>query len=442
MKRVTGVRQAIEHFRRVRADGPVVPPGVRSRTRQLYGEDLSPQETAARIIREVREGGDDAVVRISSALDGMPLKFIEVPPAEVKRALKNIPATVRAALEMAAGRVRAFQEAARPTGWTDPTGQFGEVVIPVGRVGAYVPGGTAPLVSTVIMTVVPARVAGVQEVFVASPAPGDALPHPAVLAAAAIAGADRVFKLGGAQAIAAFAYGTQTVPKVDLVCGPGSLVTTAAKKLVYGDVGVDGLFGPTETLVIADDSADPGICAADLLAQAEHDYAAMPVLIVKSAALADRVEAEVARRLPLLHRHAIARGAVENNGVVVIVGSIEEAIEVANSVAPEHLCMSVAGAAQYLGLIKCAGGVFLGESSAEVMADYIAGPSHVMPTGGTARFASALSVRHFLRVTPFLNLNDKTFLEIAPAAAELARLEGLGGHAEAAELRLKRRLGE
>jgi histidinol dehydrogenase len=432
----------VEHFRRVRASGVIVPEDMRSRSRGLFDEELTPVETAERIIREVRADGDRALVRISSALDGLPLKFIEVLPAEVRRALAALPAAARDALETAAARVRRFQEAAKPRNWADASGQSGEVITPLDRIGAYVPGGTAPLASTVIMTVIPAKVAGVREILLTTPAPGDALPHPAVLAAAAIAGADRVFKIGGAQAVAALAYGTETVPKVDLICGPGNVFVTAAKKLVFGDVGIDGLYGPTETLLIADSWADPEFCAADLLAQAEHDYMAMPIFVATSAAVADAVEAALERRLARLHRQAVARGAIEANGVTVVVRNVEQAIEVANAVAPEHLCLSVKNPARYAALVKFAGGLFLGESSAEVMADYIAGPSHVMPTGGTARFASALSVRHFLRTTPFLNLSEKEFLETAPKAAELARLEGLGGHAEAAEARLKRMLGE
>jgi histidinol dehydrogenase len=442
LRRLHGVAEAVTHFRRVRAEGGKTPQAVSARSRRIFGEDLSPPETVARVIAEVRRDGDKALRRITQALDGIPLKAIEVPKARAQEALAQLPAQARQALEEAAGRVRKFQMAALPKGWTDKSGEFGEVVTPVDRAGVYVPGGTAPLASTVIMTVVPARVAGVREVIVSTPAPGDALPHPAVLAACAVAGVNRIFKLGGAQAIAAMAYGTETVPKADIVCGPGSIFVTLAKKQVYGDVGIDGLYGPTETLVVADESADPDYCAADLLAQAEHDYMAMPILVAISDAVADRVEAAMARRLPAMPRHNIAGAAVEANGVTVVVQSVEQAIEVANEVAPEHLCLCIRDAKKHLPRVKHAGGIFLGEHSAEVMADYIAGPSHVMPTGGTARFASALSVRHFLRMTPFLALSEKSFIEAGPKAVELARLEGLHGHAEAAQVRLKRMVGE
>jgi histidinol dehydrogenase len=291
------------------------------------------------------------------------------------------------------------------------------------------------------MTVVPARVAGVDEVVITTPARGNDDPHPVVLAAAAVAGADRVFRIGGAQAIAAMAYGTETVPKVDIVCGPGNAFTTAAKKAVFGDVGVDGLYGPTETAVIADETADPAYAAADLLAQAEHDVVALPVLIATSAKAAERIEAEIGAQLKKLPRREIAGKAVER-GISAVVGSAEEAIRVANALAPEHLCVSVKDAARYLPQIRYAGGIFLGEFSAEVMADYVAGPSHVMPTGGTARFASALSVRNFVRISPFLNFDEKSFLALAQDAATLAHEEGLDGHAAAAELRRQKMIGE
>ena len=444
MKRLTGKSEAAAHFRRLRQSGGLLHEKVAptSSGRALYPGRLSPIEVARLVIAEVRKDGDRALLRISGVLDGTPLKLIEVPPGQLKRGASLLPSAARASLKFAADRVREFQQSAMPRSWQHPSGQFGETVTPLERVGAYVPAGTAPLASTVLMTAVPAKVAGVGEVVLCTPAPGDSLPHPAVLAAAAIAGVDRVFKVGGAQAIAAMAYGTETVPRVDLVCGPGNAYVTAAKKLVFGDVGIDGLYGPTETLVIADGHADPELCAADLLAQAEHDVMAMPVLVATSSDVADAVEAALELQLRALSRRAIAGESVKSNGVTIVVGSVEEGIEVANEIAPEHLCLAVADAARYLPLVRSAGGVFIGELSAEVMADYVAGPSHVMPTGGTARFASALSARNFVRVTPFLHLDQKSFLDLAPHASQLAKLEGLGGHAEAADLRLKRIVGE
>ncbi|MCH7906905.1 MAG: histidinol dehydrogenase [Chloroflexi bacterium] len=424
MKRVEGLRAALELL-----GGP-------------QPDDAEADEVAARILDDVRRDGDRAVKRISGELDGEALEFLEVPKSEIDAALGAIPFETREALETAAERVSAFQSAALPESWHDNERHFGELITPVKRVGAYVPGGTAPLASTVIMTVVPARVAGVDEIYLTTPAPGDSLPHPAVLAAAAIAGAHRVFKIGGAQAIGAFAFGTETVPAVDLIVGPGNIWVTAAKRQLFGRVGIDGLYGPTETLVVADESSDPEFCASDLLAQAEHDTRARPILVSTAIKVADEIEAALERQLAVLPRKAIAGEAIESNGVSVIVASVEEAIEVANAVAPEHLCLAIADPAPYIPLVRNAGGLFAGEYSAEVMGDYVAGPSHVMPTGGTARFASALNVRHFLRFMPVVDLDREGFLAIARQAAELARTEQLQGHANAAEIRLKRLLGE
>jgi len=443
VKRLNGLAQAKAYFAAVRQAGTSeLPAGMRNRVREAFGADLTAQEVAALIIEAVRRDGDEALFFLSAKLDSEPLGFLEIPRPRIDAAAESLSSETRTALETATRRVTEFQSAAMPSSWYDEERRYGEIVAPLARIGAYVPAGTAPLVSTVLMTVVPARVAGVEEVVLATPAPGDSLPHPAVLAAAAIAGVDRVFKIGGAQAVAALAYGTQTVPRVDLVCGPGNVFVTAAKKLVFGDVGVDGLYGPTETVVIADESADPEYAAADLLAQAEHDQMARPVLIATSARVADAIEAAMAARLRDLPRRAVVETALADNGIAVVVSNVEQAVEAANAFAPEHLCLAVKDAARYVDLVRAAGGLFLGECSAEVIGDYVAGPSHVMPTEGTARFASALSVRHFLRVMPRMDLDEEAFLNIAPAAAELARIEGLDAHAEAAQLRLRRMLGE
>ena len=424
MKRATGLAAALELL-----GGP-----------QPNDEEVD--RVVARILGDVHRNGDAAVKRISGELDGEALVSLEVPQSDIDAALASIPAETREALETAAERVHNFQSAAMPQSWHDDDRHYGELVTPVKRVGAYVPGGTAPLASTVIMTVVPARVAMVDEIYLSTPAAGDSLPHPAVLAAAAIAGADRVFKIGGAQAIGAFAYGTETVPPVDLIVGPGNVWVTAAKRQLFGHVGIDGLYGPTETLVVADQTSDPGFCASDLLAQAEHDVRARPVLVSTSSEVADEVEAALKRQLTVLPRQSIAGEAVDTNGVSVIVASVEEAIQVANAVAPEHLCLAIADPAPYISQVRSAGGLYAGKYSAEVMGDYVAGPSHVMPTGGTARFASALNVRHFLRFMPVVDLDSDGFLAIARQAAVLARTEELHGHANAAELRMKRLIGE
>ena len=432
MRRVTGLSESLEVVRNARSG---VSESLLTDGNGLYEKQMTPDEFAQRVIADVRSDGDAAVRRITAALDrsDIPDDFtFEVPANEIAAAVASIPAATRDALEMAVQRVTAFQKAALPQSWASDSGEFGEEVRALGRAGVYVPSGVAPLASSVVMTVVPAKVAGVDEVIVATPGHGTDNPHPAVLAAASIAGADRVFRIGGAQAIAALAYGTESIPRVDIVCGPGNAFTTAAKKAVFGDVGVDGLYGPTETAVIVDESADPEFAASDLLAQAEHDVVALPVLISTSAEKAAEVEAEVASQLELLSRKAIASQAV-GRGITAIVGSVEEAIQVANALAPEHLCVSVENAESFLPQIRYAGGIFLGEYSAEVMADYVAGPSHVMPTGGTARFASALSVRNFLRFSPFLNLSTETFLELSGDRKQ-AFLDGLmASHPSSAE---------
>ena len=439
MKRVIGAVAGIEHFKRDR-NMPVE--AVLSDGNGLFSDKVSPDEFAARVIEIVRKEGDSGLARINTALDGSSPESFEVPQADIDAALAGLDPAAIKAFELAAQRVKDFQSRGLPKSWSDGTGKFGERVTPLKSVAAYVPGGTAPLASTVIMTVVPAKVAGVEEIIVATPAPGDSLPHPAVLAAAKIAGASRVFKLGGAQAIAALAYGTESIPSVDLICGPGSAWVTAAKKLVYGDVGIDGLYGPTETLVIADDSADAEFAASDLIAQAEHDTVAMPILVALSENIVDKIETEIELQLTNLPRGSIARAAFDNRGVAVVVDDTSEAIDVANAAAPEHMCILTADANELVDKVTNAGGLFVGEWSAEVMADYVAGPSHVMPTAGTARWASALSVRNFVRVTPVLTFDDETFLELSKDAELLAELEGLHGHTAASEYRRRRMIGE
>ncbi len=439
VKRVIGAAAGIEYFKRER-NLPVE--AVMSDGRGLFPDKVSPNEFAARVIDIVRNEGDAGLARINTALDGSSPDVFEVPQYEIDSALANLDPASIAAFELAAERVRKFQSRGLPKSWSDGTGKFGEKVTPLNSIAAYVPGGTAPLASTVIMTVVPAQVAGVKEIIVATPAPGDSMPHPAVLAAAKIAGASRVFKIGGAQAVAALAYGTESIPAVDLICGPGSAWVTAAKKLVFGDVGIDGLYGPTETLVIADESADPRFTASDLIAQAEHDTVAMPILVALSEEIVDKTQIEIDKQLAELPRGSTAEAAFSNRGVAVIVDSTSEAVDVANAAAPEHLCILTADADDLVDSVTSAGGLFVGEWSAEVMADYVAGPSHVMPTAGTARFTSALSVRNFVRVTPVLTFDDETFLKLSKDAELLAKLEGLHGHAAASEYRRRHMVGE
>ena len=292
------------------------------------------------------------------------------------------------------------------------------------------------------MTAVPAVAAGVANVIVATPPESDGLPHPAILAACKLSGVHRVFAIGGAPAIAALAVGTESVPRVNLICGPGNVWVTAAKLAVFGQVGIEGIYGPTETMVIVDDSSSPELAAADLIAQAEHDPMARPMLVATSEQIASAVEHHLNLQLANLPRTTIAKAAFENNGAAVIVEDTYEAVAVANMLAPEHLCIATQDASELIGQVKNAGGVFAGEWSAEVMADYVAGPSHVMPTGGSAKWSSTLSARDFVRVMPVVNFTEQQFMELSSDAAALARMETLDGHAEASMLRRRRALGE
>jgi histidinol dehydrogenase len=395
--------------------------------------------TVAAILADVRARGDNAVHEYTARFDHVAVELIRL--SEPERALQQVSAEVIADLKASAGRLEQFHRRQPSTSWITPElgGLMGQIVTPLDRVGCYVPGGTAPLLSTVLHTVVLARVAGVPEVVVATP-PNPAYPdsgyvHPAILAAAVIAGATEVLRVGGAQAIAALAYGTETVRAVDKIVGPGNTYVTLAKKLVYGTVGIDGLAGPTETVVVADENANPAWVAADLLAQAEHDILATAILLTPSEDLAQAVQAEIAQQIENLSRAEIITQTFERNSGIVLTADLAEAIELADRYAPEHLCLAVRDPWSWVPKIRHAGAVFVGEHSFEVLGDYLAGPSHVMPTGGSARFASPLSVQDFVRLTSLIALDPATTAAIAPQAARLARAEQLTAHASAAEQR-------
>ncbi len=419
-----------------------VPPRLAESLAALFGEPTTPEEAVRRIIRSVRERGDAALHEWNKRIDGVELESLAVPPERIRAALEAIPAEVADALRFAAARVRAFHEKQPLTGWLDANaeGALGQLVRPVQSVGVYVAGGTAPLPSSLLMSVIPAQVAGVAEIVVTTP-PGrpDGNVPDVILAAAAICGVERVYRVGGAQAVAAMTYGTESVPRVAKIVGPGNLFVTLAKQQVFGDVGIDGLPGPTETMVIADESADPALAAADLLAQAEHDVLASAILVTPSRALAERVAAEVARQAARLSRAPIIAQSLASRSGAVIVADLAEAFAVANEYAAEHLCLLVQDPWAWIGAVREAGGVFLGEHSFEVLGDYVAGPSHVMPTGGTARFASPLNVLDFVKITSVIGLRPEAAAELSEIAAVLARAEALTAHAASAEARLARK---
>lgn len=428
------IYQAQEVWPRFATRRLVFAPGqaLRGRIAQIFGEGLTIEAAVERIVNEVASEGDLALERWSLRIDHSPVR--EVPKREWREAYEELAPDVRDAMEEARERIERFYRHEPLGGFfaPSPEGLLGQMVRPLARIGVYVPGGSAPLLSTALMTVVPARVAGVGEVIVVSPPE----PHPALLAAAWVAGADRLFAVGGAQAIAALAYGTERIARVDKIFGPGGAFVTLAKRAVFGQVGIDGLFGPTETVIVADQEAQVVTLAADLLAQAEHDPLAQPWLFSPHRDLLEAVEAELERQLLDLPRAEIARAALVNGGMVQT-RDLAQAIELANLYAPEHLCLAVRDPVVWLGLVQNAGGVFLGEASGEALGDYIAGPSHVMPTAGTARFGGGLSLRDFQKVIPVVGLEAAAAARLAVPGAALAELEGLGAHARALRQRMR-----
>ena len=396
---------------------------------------LTAQATVMEIIEAVRAGGDSSLKFYTQKFDKVDLKTVEVDEATIAKAVSQTPSTLLDALEVASKRIRAFHERSMPASWHDNAEGYGEKFTPVDRAGIYIPGGSAAYPSSVLMTVIPAQVAGVSEIIVCTPANQTNGPDPAVLAACSLCGVDRVFAVGGAQAIAAMAYGTESISPVDLICGPGNRYVTLAKKIVYGDVGIDGLYGPTETIVIADENADPRYCAADLLAQAEHDALAPPILVTTSERVLDAVQEQLHSQLKHLSRAHIAQASLENNGLLIKVNSITEALEIANYFAPEHLCLLVDSPQDYIPLVRNAGALFLGHETPEVLGDFVAGPSHVMPTGGTARFSSPLGVHQFLKVTSTIAFSDMLLNELQDITSTIAKYEGFTAHATAVDIR-------
>ncbi len=404
---------------------------------RIFGERLAPAEAVARILADVRRRGDAALHEWSARIDGRAATELEIPAAAWRAAYDRLPTAERAALDLAGQRIADFHRKQPLDSWVDsgPEGTLGQLIRPIERVGVYVPGGTAPLPSSLLMAAIPARVAGVALIVACTPPGRDGTVHDLILAAAHVAGVDRLFALGGAQAIAGLAYGTASVPKVDKIVGAGGLFVTLAKRQVIGSVGIDGFYGPTETLVIADDTADPAWAAADMLAQAEHDVLASPLLLTPSRRLAEAVAAQLAQQLEGLSRRDIAAAALAARGGIVLTADLEEAIDLANAYAPEHLCLLVADPWAWVGRVRNAGGIFVGDHSFEVLGDYVAGPSHVMPTEGSARYSSPLSVADFVKRISLVALNAGAGAQLAGPAALLARGEGLTAHAAAAEFR-------
>ena len=444
-----------------------ISPDLAEGLHKTFGEPLTPEQAVARILADIRERGDDALLEWTRKLDGVTLPSVLVSQDEIDAAYAETPAAVREALEFAAARVRAFHEKQVPSSWLagneqtfaqvrsqldkatrfvqdgqSPVGVpnasslLGQRITPLSRVGVYVPGGTAPLPSSLLMAAIPAQVAGVREIVVATPPLKSGHIQIVTLAAAKIAGVSRVYSMGGAQGIGALAFGTKTVPPVDKIVGPGGLFVTLAKRQVFGAVGIDGLYGPTETLLIADDSANPAWCAADLLAQAEHDELATSILITTSQSLANSVAREIESQMATLERRDIISKSIAGQGAVIVVANLDEAMELANAFGPEHMCLLVREPWKWVSKVENAGGVFVGEWTNEALGDYVIGPSHVMPTAGTARFGSALNVNDFVKITSVFSIGAREADDLGQRAAILAEAEGLTAHANAIRRRM------
>lgn len=412
----------------------------RLRERGGAATSLRVDRQVKRIVARVRRGGDRALVDLTRRYDGVRLRprDLLIGPDELRVAERALPRRQARALKLAARRIAAFHRHQLEKGWMyrDGSGfRLGQKVEPLERVGVYVPGGTAAYPSSVLMNVIPARVAGVREIVVATPPRHGGVPL-SVRAAAAIAGASALYQVGGAQAIAALAFGTESVPRVDKICGPGNIYVTAAKRMIFGQVDIDMVAGPSEVLVVADSTAKARLVAVDLLAQAEHDRLAASILVTTSSALADRVTREVETFLQTLPRRRIARQALERFGAIVLVGGIEEAAEVVNRIAPEHLQLMVEHPGRLAGLVRHAGAIFVGSDTPVALGDYIAGPSHVLPTAGTARFSSPLGVYDFFKRSSVVQASRAVLEKLGRVAAELAEMEGLGAHALAVYERL------
>ncbi len=435
MRRVKGFNKARQLLARENFWEPfATSQGLAPQTKQVF---LSVQKAVDRIVGNVRDKGDKALFDYTERVDGVRLNSLEVTGQEIAAAYDMTDRRLVSTLKFATKRIREFH-AATPyrTGLVFVEKHLRQKILPLHSVGLYVPGGTAAYPSTVLMMAIPARVAGVEEIVMASPPGKDGrIPAPTLIAAD-IASVSRIFKIGGAQAIAALAFGTESIPGVDKICGPGNIFVTLAKKMVYGTVDIDGLEGPSEILIVADEKASPAFCAADLLAQAEHDPLASVVLITTSADLASRVDGEIEMQLGRLKRRSTIKKAIDA-GILVLVDDMSQAVELVNLFAPEHLSIMAANASALARQIRNAGCIFVGENSPVVLGDYVAGPSHVLPTGGSARFGSPLGVADFLKVTNIIALDKSTMRKLSQPAAEIAKAEGLGAHAQAIERRTR-----
>lgn len=397
------------------------------------------QKSVVAILDDMRRMGDEALFKHTEKFDhhALSVKTVEVSSKERMAAMKKVPAKDLEALKIAAKRIEDFSKQHLDQSWEYKKDdvKLGVRYTPLERVGIYVPGGLAAYPSSVLMTAIPARVAGVSEIIMCSPCPNGET-NPAVLAAAKIAGVDRIFKVGGVQAIGAMAYGTKSIPGVDKIVGPGNAYVACAKKMVFGQVDIDMIAGPSEICILGDGSVPASYVAADMLAQAEHDVLASPLLITENSNYASRVEGEIRRQMLSLERKTIVGESIQKRALIILVRTVQEGIDLVNEIAPEHLELAVAHPEKMIDKIKNAGAIFMGAFTPETIGDYVAGPSHVLPTQGTARFFSVLKANDFLKATSIISMSEKAFKKLGPVAARLARVEGLTAHAKAIDVRL------
>ncbi len=435
----TGIPEAERLLRKKAFDEVELNPKIREANRKLFGEDLTAAELVHRIVTDVRTKGDAAVMEYTRLIDRVeyqPEEFL-VTEAEYAAAEREADPAVLESLRRAAQNVRRYHEEQKPNSWMTYREQgsiLGQALIPLDRAGIYVPGGTAAYPSSVIMNAVPASVAGVGEIIMMVP-PKNGKINPYVLLAAREAGVAKIYKIGGAQAIAAMAFGTETIPRVDKITGPGNIFVTLAKKEVYGHCDIDMLAGPSEILIVADETADPVYTAADMLSQAEHDPLACSIVITDSLKLAEEVADEAERQLQKLPRQEIARASLDRNGLIIVTEDIRQAVELANISAPEHMELLTKDPFHLLPFVRHAGAVFLGAYSPEPLGDYFAGPNHVLPTGGTARFYSVLNVETFMKRTSIISYTQPALSKVSEDIIRLAKAEGLDAHARAIEIR-------
>ena len=413
----------------------ITPAQLRARYSAEYGQA---EQVVRDILADVRENGDDALRRYCLKFDHAELSSFAVTDLEIQAALAKVDPRLFHTMQQAAENIRAFHQKQKREGFVMSEQEgvlLGQRILPLDRVGIYIPGGTASYPSTVLMNAIPAKIAGVREIIMVTPPASDGTIAAPILAAAHIAGVDKIYKVGGAQAIAALAYGTQSIPRVDKITGPGNMYVATAKRQVYGLVDIDMVAGPSEILVIADESADPSFVAADLLSQAEHDPMAAAILLTTSEQLALNVQSEVETQLCLLPRRAIAERSILDHGRIVIVSSLQEAIQWSNEIAPEHLELCVNDPFALLPLVRHAGSVFLGHYAPEALGDYFAGPNHTLPTNGTAKFASPLSVEDFMKRSSFIYYTKQALREVQEQIVFFAQNEGLDAHAKSVSTR-------